>query len=643
MVEFPQIDDDGEVYSFENIWREISPQEITGADCFQSTVDLHPTDNLITLRLTALEFTKMFSSLYNGAELTYPDEFMQIMVNFLKGLHCPPEVIEDMCQEFPPFASFINYTPMNPFIDPDEIPEGYLTQPFTILDADDALELGYEEGDIIVPFGSITLDGDWFDTLDGQLPTITVDVNGAGTVVLKLLSVLQGGLVVITVDEPPNLLDIIIGVVTGGDNIVDLNKDNLSVPPETADEIDIPVKVVGEGVHTVYVIYIPILDDSLIPLRFGGGFRGVELCDFVEGFVDCEQLEDCLGDSPTIESIENNITVLNAGQEALESAMQQDAEDCGCGGNVYPPPQENYDEEGADETSSFVCGAASYAATQIVEQVTAAYDNSSDVSGLQTFLISLIGLGGGVNVGLMRVLWDFLHAGVDGSFIDNLQDAESAIAEAFFCNLLDIDAAKAAIEANTEIDAEVREAVSKMIDATLRAQFELWFFIGGETVSADCSGMCDEHITVWEFKEGSYTPIGGETIITGDTWNATNATFDSSRGYYGSSANIWTITKDLPPDIQLIQQFVLAARADTGLSVQAGVWWKGVTGSGALEISPLITVTEPPPDGTEVQFDLHNAKLDALLGYMDNAGSGTPFDSEIHYIYIVSKGARPSS
>lgn len=271
------------ILAFDNQFHEFITQTVEGIECVSMPFPvIKPTDNLVTLRLTQGELLQLLSSIQVGAEWTYPDKSQQILFNFMKGLICAPILEEQDCFEYQSFASFVNYSPVNPYISPDEIPDGYLSQPFLVNGQNGVDIPNYELLDILVPIDAITLDVNWFDDIGGQLPQITVNVQGAGQVLVKMLSQVQGGLAVITVDNPPNILDIIGGIITGADNIVDLNLDIVALPPETAIEVDYPLEVTGTGMHTIYIVFLPILDDSLMPLRFGGGFRGVTLCDFVE-------------------------------------------------------------------------------------------------------------------------------------------------------------------------------------------------------------------------------------------------------------------------------------------------------------------------------------------------------------------------
>jgi hypothetical protein len=270
---------------------------VTGTDCVSNPFPvLNEGENLVSLRLTGEQLRRIISSLQVGAEWAYPDISQQIVFDFWQAFACPPLLSEQDCIEYPSYSSFVRYAPVNPYISPNEIPDGYLTQPFVVNGENGNDIPNYEHYDVLVPFGAITLDGDWFDTLSGQLPTIEIVVNGAGKVGLKMLTSPQGGVAVVTLDNPPDILDIIGGVLSGDENIIDLNQDLVSLPPETALELVYELEISTTGIHTIYVVFLPIIDDSLIPVRFGGGFRGVVLCDFVpEGTMGIQSLrfENC--------------------------------------------------------------------------------------------------------------------------------------------------------------------------------------------------------------------------------------------------------------------------------------------------------------------------------------------------------------
>lgn len=258
-------------------------QTVEGTEC--STVPfpmIKETDNLIVLNLSSRQWVQIASSILVGAQWAYPDISQQIFWDFTKAMHCPPIMSEQECFEYPTYASFIGYEPENPYVQPDLVPDGYLIPPFYVNGQNGHDDEGYQEFDVISPFGAFEFLGNWFDILDGFLPQITIIVNGAGKAFVKLLPVFNGGMACVTLDAPPNLADIFLGIITGGDNILDLNLDVVSVPPETAKEIIYELDIVGTGIHTIYITFLPVVDDASVPLRYGGGFRGVQLCNFVE-------------------------------------------------------------------------------------------------------------------------------------------------------------------------------------------------------------------------------------------------------------------------------------------------------------------------------------------------------------------------
>lgn len=640
MFEYPQFEEDGqEKLFFPNVWRKIESQEVLGTDCFNPYVDLKPTDNLVSLRLTADEFKEMLSALYNGAVMTYPDTFLQIIANFLRGIHCDPLIQEDECTEYPTYASFMHYSPANPFVDPEAIPDGYLAPPFLINGRDGNDVPNYEVDDILVPLDAITLDGDWFATLDGQLPTITIDVNGSGTVQVRLLNQVAGGLAVITLDEPPNLLDIIIGVVTGADNIVDLNLDAVSIPPETAIEIDFPVEIAEVGAHTIYVIYLPILDDSLIPVRFGGGYRGVNLCDFAEvPVVSCEDVEDCLEESEIIANInteitniENSVTVINEQIEGID--------DCGCGGNVYPPDPENYDQPSPiDPEKSGICNAAYYIVDQLwLFMYTIAY--TDPIPSYIEWLNAMLGATGYV-AELLRQFWDLLIANPDLEALENaINDSKEELAELFFCNLLNRDAVRDGIVASS-MDEIAKEYWLAALDATSDAKLNQWAFLGAETGESTCFHMCNWTV-VWDFS-GTYVPVGGEdAIYSGDTWEVVNGEYNSGVGYTGL-LDSWYITHPLPPDCAVVSMVHNCNKNELCSAVDISSTWRGTSGTDPEELSPEARVLSNTP--VDQNWTVYSAVLDHMTFVHNHFFcGGDNYGSQSHWVKMTGTGSRPSA
>jgi len=184
--------------------------------------------------------------------------------------------VDGECLAYPPFASFISYFPQNPYTEPDLVPPDYLVPPFYVNGKDNEHDLpNYNKGDVLLNFAAINLEPSW--NLDNT-PLISLCLEGSGVAEIHLLKIVQGGACIISLDNPVDLGDILAGLIGEGIEIIQLNQDITSLPPETAEEVIIEIDVLTEGEHTIYIYFLPTVDDSLIPLFFGGGLREISLC-----------------------------------------------------------------------------------------------------------------------------------------------------------------------------------------------------------------------------------------------------------------------------------------------------------------------------------------------------------------------------
>lgn len=216
---------------------------------------------------------------------------------------------DDCSGELSPSHQIITYEPQDPHTEPDLIPDGYLMPPFWVFgevlpefitDWFGGLieELtGYNLTDVLLTIGSFPILADWFDIADFALPQIAIETSGIGEIEIHLLAVPFGGRALITLDEQPSLADIVSGLWNDSDSMVDTVLDVTSIPPETATEIIIERSVTEAGTHTFYVTFIPVVDDELIPLGFGGGLRSVVWCGDI--LPECEECPP----EPTIQEL----------------------------------------------------------------------------------------------------------------------------------------------------------------------------------------------------------------------------------------------------------------------------------------------------------------------------------------------------
>lgn len=182
---------------------------------------------------------------------------------FMEG--CPTVMPDTGCVTYPMSASFISYYPQNPYTQPGYVPEWYSITPFVVIDSDWAATVtGTAIGDVVALNGAFPNPD---AVIEHGLSAIHLEFTGEGVVELHFVSIVAGALAIVTVDDDGS-----------HSRIVDTNADVVSVPPETAGEMVEEFTITGTGAHHIDVRFTPVLDDSGIPLRYGGGMRSVVLC-----------------------------------------------------------------------------------------------------------------------------------------------------------------------------------------------------------------------------------------------------------------------------------------------------------------------------------------------------------------------------
>lgn len=288
-------------------------------------------------------FTKLFSALKTGADLMYPELSNQLLWELLKGVHCPPPLeANQSCVEYYPSVPFVSFYPDNPYIEGDK-KDGWLDDAWwtfgemdTILPdfidnwLQGAIETitGYESTDILCHILSLPINSveAWLNA-GNIFPSIQVKFTGSGLVRINLLSFPIGGRAIIEVDNPPNVLDILTGGIIDPSAItVELNRDILSFPPEEYPVVSIPITVAEAGSHTIYIQFLPVIDDSLIPIGFGGGIRSIEMCGFTESGLP--MLDNIVFDDCTLKTVIDGVSTPVSGWENFVSCLPAPVIDC---------------------------------------------------------------------------------------------------------------------------------------------------------------------------------------------------------------------------------------------------------------------------------------------------------------------------
>jgi len=248
----------------------------------------------IILNVSQDEFTAIATALDVGRDIAYNKDSDLLWWIWSRAFRGNAQDIVDYCVDFLPSSSIFTYLPQNPFTDPDVTPTGYLLPPFWIVGdflpefipdwfADLILDAvteftNYEPTDVLTTIGNFPLYGNWQTLLEGDYPRIEIAFNGIGTMELHLLSVPFGGTCLITLDDPASVDDLITGLWNDSDYLIELERDLSQIPPEIypIQIIEYPVTTAGD--HIIYITFIPSVDATLVPLRFGGGLRKAVWC-----------------------------------------------------------------------------------------------------------------------------------------------------------------------------------------------------------------------------------------------------------------------------------------------------------------------------------------------------------------------------
>lgn len=242
---------------------------------------------LITGALSRLEFPELYLS---DGENTVQD--VRKLINYVAGIETLelPAPSETTCTYYPSYYAGIEYIPHNPFDGNSTFDPLYPVAPFFRFGAIDTIlpnwledfflstlewATGYRENDIFVSYLSLPTLTNPFDGLD--YPTIKLTVQGSGKVSLHLLSVPFGGRALVSLD-PPDIGDLFNAIWSENDRLLELNRDIVSVPPET--DLDNIEEVIfsEDGTHEIYITFLPVINDETPFFQMGGGFRGYELC-----------------------------------------------------------------------------------------------------------------------------------------------------------------------------------------------------------------------------------------------------------------------------------------------------------------------------------------------------------------------------
>jgi len=337
------------ILAWDNQFHEEITQTVVGSDCITIPLpQIDPDVNAITLNLTAIELREMLSSIQIGAEWAYPDKSQQILFNFMRGLICPPELDPNAaCTRYSATSAFVQYSPNHP--DSQIVPAGYISPAWVRFGTFDSIFpdwidqwlqgiindfTGYVPSDVLCNIGSFPANTvEAFLSNGGIFPSFEIHVTGTGTIEIEFLSFPLGGRACIKLDSPPNIIDLLTGGILDSATLyVDTNRDLFSFPPEENVASTIKVDIDTVGNHILYVVFVPVIDDTLLFIGLGGGVRSIELCGFEE--IANVGIESVIWDNCELKTVSGGVETLVATAAQIQACLDFSGIGAGGGGGI---------------------------------------------------------------------------------------------------------------------------------------------------------------------------------------------------------------------------------------------------------------------------------------------------------------------
>lgn len=205
--------------------------------------------------------TRWFSPTNQPINQDIIDGFRDDIVNRLVNpVFCGEPIEDEECFTYLPDSPFIEWSPNDPFTQPDLVTEGYNLPAWYVANSTEKTvqtDIGrFPPGSLP---GIIPASG---------LPKFRLHVQSetGGIVEIHLYSIVGGSICQITIDDNPLSV-----------RFVELDTDITSVPPETVTDVIVEVEVEA-GIHHIDCIIVSQVNESIPFIHHGGGLKSVVLC-----------------------------------------------------------------------------------------------------------------------------------------------------------------------------------------------------------------------------------------------------------------------------------------------------------------------------------------------------------------------------
>lgn len=245
--------------------------------------------------------------------------------------------------------------------------------------------------------------------------------------------------------------------------------------------------------------------------------------------VTCEEVEACLQISPIIININANITNIETDIVNIVNDVTNIEVNITEVTNIYPPPPPP--EQGAD-----LCSAAVYIATKLSDFWHQVVTDAQTITW-DEFIENLIP-GGGNDVGLLKLLWDFVVSNANPNLVTEGEAAFNEVVKILHCNQFDRDLVDLEIDASPSITSDAKGLWRGAWASFTDGKIAQWLYIGSLKGYTSESCICTEICGLNDFRENEYNwqqvpfslaayhwtdgigYVGDPTNHVGQDWNA---------------------------------------------------------------------------------------------------------------------------
>lgn len=431
----------------------LPPQDIDAPDLICLSINSEWRDILATA-VQRLEYPVSWEE---GTDITRAEQNIFRFYRMLRNaeMNC----CDDVCLDYIPSESFIEYFPQNPFTQPDLIPTFYDHPPFYV-------ESGVVFTDI---FRMPTNPFSWNDISATGLPRIRVNVTGAVKVGLGLVSIVNGGIIFVTKDDDITTskwyeltsigMTDVTSIVAAIPAIITALIGGNPLPEEIYQDETIDVIFNTPGAHHIDITFVPRVSPDTI-IGFGGGLRKVEICGSQRDIMEFRQnpTNACLLEYRS-KSSDPWVTMFDYGQCSTNNCCDQtpplfrydgdgNLEQSTDGGATYTPAQQ-YDTrynspqfpplpggDGLDKKCGAATGAALLFKQQIKNQLTAEMSRADLLNLISTWVKTFIATSNPLNA-LLTVLANLSFGLSMAALLAGLTDADfdDTLKCILYCNM----------------------------------------------------------------------------------------------------------------------------------------------------------------------------------------------------------------